>query len=154
MDPLKSTVVSATSHPWKNSSNKELDIFQSLMIRKTNGEIFRVCFPGSFWDIGLKVKICPKTTKFITFPLIFGSKMWFLRVNIFKTAWKTYPQNLTMIFTHLKWLKNGVIVIGGVFYLHYGERFTKKLSFEVNYYKARVFEYSDCKNILKTRQNY
>ena len=38
--------------------------------------------------------------------------------------------------------------------LHYGERLTKILSFEVIQYKVRVFEYSDSKNLPNIRQIY
>ena len=58
-----------------------------------------------------------KTTKFLTFTLDFGSKLGFLKINTSKTARETCPQNFTMIFTCLKLLKNGFIIVGGVFFL-------------------------------------
>ena len=58
-----------------------------------------------------------KTTKFHTFTLDFGSKLGFLKVNISKTARETCPQNSIVIFTCLKLLKNGFIIVGGVFFL-------------------------------------
>jgi len=58
-----------------------------------------------------------KKTKFIPFSLSFWSKMGFSKVNISKTAWETYPQIFTMIFTCLKPLKNGFILFGGVFFI-------------------------------------
>ena len=49
-----------------------------------------------------------KKTEFIPFSSSFWSKMGFSKVNISKTAWETYPQNFTMIFTCLKPLKKGL----------------------------------------------
>ena len=44
------------------------------MIRKTHGEILRVCFPGSFWDIGLKVKNMAQNDQIYHFYLDFWVK--------------------------------------------------------------------------------
>ena len=37
------------------------------------------------------------------------------RAKISKSAWETYPQNLTMYSIHKKVLKNGPSFVGGVF---------------------------------------
>ena len=96
--------------------NKDFAIFHYLKIWKSHGKILRVCFQSWIQNIGLKVKKMVEKTKFIPFSLSFCSKMGFSKVNISKTAWETYPQNFTMIFTCLKLLKTGFI-FGGVFFL-------------------------------------
>lgn len=71
---------------------------------------FEVLFHESFFLYYfpiLKWKRWPKTTKNITFTLTYGSKLGCLKVNISKRAVETYIPNFTVIFNHLKSLKNG-----------------------------------------------
>ena len=62
------------------------------------------------WKSGL-VWLSRPLNKYLAIWAKFGP----LRAKISQTAWETYPENLTMSFTHKNLLKNGPSFVGGVF---------------------------------------
>ena len=76
---------------------------------------FEGIFPKLFVRFWHKRENMAKKPKFITITLTFVSKRGFSKVNIYKIAGKTYPQN-TMISNPLKSLKNALDVFEGVLF--------------------------------------
>ena len=66
--------------------------------------------PETEWKSGL-VWLSRPLNRYLAFWAKFGP----LRAKISKSAWETYPQNLTMYSIHKKVLKNGSSFVGGVF---------------------------------------